>query len=238
MLILFNYPHLIFLSTSHQGAPISVNQAVAAYVADFTKRNEIKNATVMTTQPKSFSIHYLMGCHSTPLYSHLHVQTEKNTDDAIVIDAWHLDCSPKCRSEAFTTCESDRFTSNPLDFMITEYGILLETCQDTEDKTCGVSGVPSVSGGQKRLPQLLVIFEEDMHKNGGAMIDLLSSVGMEKNEKFRHTIKAVSIIKEFEHRKNNDNDALILRLPLGMALKFEYHYMILFEQTKTYVSND
>ena len=89
-----------------------------------------------------------MNCHSTPLYSHLHIpiqqveisastksaETIKNTMDTLtgvttpviqrmklLVNAWTLDCSPKCRSSLMIECESDAFHKNPMKFMKQTY---------------------------------------------------------------------------------------------------------------------
>ena len=233
LLILFNYPHLIFLCTSHQGAPIKINTAIAAYIADF-KQAKSKDAQ-MPNLLKPISIHYLMGCHSTPLYSHLHIPLkEPPNGDTVLIDAWHLDCSPKCRSDASILCESDRFSSDPLGFISQEYGISAEACTYSEDETCkDNSNLPARAEEQKKLPKLLALFEEDLYKNGSIeMRDLLASVGMREMQKFRHTVKGVSFVRPCQRKDDNgrNDEATIMALPaLGVRLKIEYYHMILFK---------
>ncbi len=113
LFFLFNYPHLFFLGMIHQRAPISVNQAIANHIH---KLNELNYSR--------YSIHYLMGCHSTPLYSHLHVPTLRSNGrtsikSATILDTWTLDCSPNCRKDS--SCESDEFYANPFHFIMKSY---------------------------------------------------------------------------------------------------------------------
>ncbi|CAJ1917194.1 unnamed protein product [Cylindrotheca closterium] len=97
---LANYVAIVFLGLFHQRGVVAVNQKIVDLVA---------------SNPKpTYIIHYLMGCHSTPLVSHLHTPPVK-------YQTWHLDCSPKCRSNPDEDCESERFSSNPAQFMEESY---------------------------------------------------------------------------------------------------------------------
>ena len=76
-------------------------------------------------EPQDYTIHYLMGCHSTPLSSHLHTPNIK-------FETWTLDCSPQCRADPKHDCESDRFLKDPVKFVEDEYF----HCTDFEDGIC------------------------------------------------------------------------------------------------------
>jgi len=83
-LVLLNYPHLLYLGFIHQRGPIVVNQYLAAEINREARPGNPNNNS-QKSQP--YTIHFLMGCHSAPLYSHLHIPNAR-------LDAWHLDCSP------------------------------------------------------------------------------------------------------------------------------------------------
>ena len=120
LLILFNYPHMIYLAIFHQRSPISVNQAIISHIHHML--NSINNNDYDGIQKRqTFHVHYLMGCHSTPLYSHVHLpqQEQKITN----IDTWTLDCSPECRRHLNSSCESDEFITNPYEFIMDAYSL-------------------------------------------------------------------------------------------------------------------
>eukprot|EP00980_Cylindrotheca_fusiformis_P009372 scaffold2047_cov129-Cylindrotheca_fusiformis.AAC.51 len=94
-----NYNIVVYLGLFHQRGVISVNREIV-------QRVEQKSQT--------YSIHYLMGCHSTPLLSHLHTPPVK-------FETWYLDCSPECRTNPSLECESDQFSRDPGQFMKDAY---------------------------------------------------------------------------------------------------------------------
>lgn len=104
-LVLLNYPHLIFLAGVHQAGSVRINREIVARIKDIGQRQ---------TYHPEYSIHYLMGCHSTPLYSHLHIE-------GVRINARTLDCSPQCRANPDMICESDMFCSDPHSFLDKRY---------------------------------------------------------------------------------------------------------------------
>ena len=122
-LIILNYPHLWFLISIHQRGSIEINRAILARIQQLEGRKEIQ-----TSRPSSYyNIHYFLGCHATPLYSHLHLPN-------VNIDAWTLDCSPQCRADPNLECESDRFQHDPLGFLEEAYVCGDEgMCRDTPD---------------------------------------------------------------------------------------------------------
>eukprot|EP00540_Astrosyne_radiata_P020561 CAMPEP_0116836228 /NCGR_PEP_ID=MMETSP0418-20121206/7979_1 /TAXON_ID=1158023 /ORGANISM="Astrosyne radiata, Strain 13vi08-1A" /LENGTH=328 /DNA_ID=CAMNT_0004465973 /DNA_START=189 /DNA_END=1175 /DNA_ORIENTATION=+ len=90
----------VFLGMIHQRAPLDANRDIRRQVSS------LANAEAVVR------VHYLMGCHATPAYSHLHVPPVR-------VEAWHLDCSPDCRVSQ--TCESHAFLDNPREFVETHY---------------------------------------------------------------------------------------------------------------------
>jgi hypothetical protein len=136
LFFLFNYPHLFFLGMIHQRAPISVNQAIANHIHKLNELNYHSNNLELSQEGEQhqdqqsqknmnrYSIHYLMGCHSAPLYSHLHVPTRSSNGStsirsATILNTWTLDCSPTCRKDS--SCESDEFYANPYHFIMKSY---------------------------------------------------------------------------------------------------------------------
>jgi hypothetical protein len=105
-----NYNAVVYLGLFHQRGVVSVNREIVRLVKH---------------EPQTYSIHYLMGCHSTPLLSHLHTPPIK-------FETWHLDCSPECRSNPNIDCESDKFSRDPGQFMEDTYF----HCSDVEVGFC------------------------------------------------------------------------------------------------------
>ena len=112
-LLLLNYPHLLFLTSKHQAAAIGMNRKIAKHIQEIGKKNP-NHGNKKPPETREYDIHYLMGCHSTPLYSHLHVRGTR-------VRAWALDCSPQCRADPNTLCEADRFQEDPFAFIKKTY---------------------------------------------------------------------------------------------------------------------
>jgi phosphatidylinositol glycan class B len=169
MILLFIVPNLVavvYLGTFHQGAPILINQRIRQLLST-------GNSTAIN---KRISIDYLMGCHSTPLYSHLHIPS-------ILVDAWTLDCSPDCRASPDKDCESDIFYRDPVRFVDTVYSLSKsepETCTDRDD-FC-----PSET---KTLPDLLAVY------SGEAFIlkAQLKRMGLVEVDRFAHSINGLKL---------------------------------------------
>ncbi len=118
---------------------------------------------------REYSVHYLTGCHSAPLYSHLHIPNVR-------VSAWHLDCSPDCRSHQGKVCESDAFLNDPLGFAVSAYG-------DSVGGDCNEEGAVKVS------PSFLVVMQDD-----AAVIEsvLMEKLKMSHVASIRHTIESLS----------------------------------------------
>lgn len=171
-LILLNYPHLIYLSIMHQCGPIAVNEYLTTTIKReaFTVQNKNKGR-------QEYSIHYLTGCHSTPSYSHLHIPN-------VHVSAWHLDCSPDCRSQPDLICESDVFLNDPLGFVESTYTHSFhKDCFGEDNGVCD-------EGDDARAPPSVVVVMQDDAK----IIDivLLEKLKMSHIASIRHTVKAIS----------------------------------------------
>lgn len=171
-LILLNYPHLIYLSIIHQRGPSAVNEYLSATIKKeaLTLQNENKAR-------REYSIHYLTGCHSTPSYSHLHIPN-------VHVKAWHLDCSPDCRSQPEFICESEAFLNDPLGFVESTYN-------QSFHRDCAVveSGICDENDLAIAPPSFVVVMQDD-----AAIIDiaLLEKLNMSHVASMRHTIKSIS----------------------------------------------
>lgn len=182
-LCLLNYPHLIYLSTVHQRGPISANAVLASIMKKAAQQDKSNN---------QFSVHYLMGCHSAPAYSHLHVAD-------VIVDVDYLDCSPGCRSNKDLICESDAFSNDPYEFLHSAYATPLEGECNHEDSI----DTPSYTESQhKRIPSFVIIMQEDASTTeellfGKWNATLVASV--------RHSITSISW-----HRQTRNNDELSL----------------------------
>lgn len=160
--IVLNIPHLLYLGIIHQRGPIAVNQFL------------VKLITPVTQKQQPVHIHYLMGCHSAPLYSHLHMHD-------IHVRAWHLDCSPKCRSQSGVPCESDSFLVDPNAFIRSIYGdgSNQEQCSLEHQKIVGPTNVPS----------FVVVMQDEAEK----IHHILHELGMRHAGSIKHAIKSLTL---------------------------------------------
>lgn len=207
---LLNYPHLAFLARIHQRT-----SQVNRYITNHSTH----------TNKKDLSVHYLMGCHSTPVYSHLHVKREINGKSSpMPIDVWYLDCSPRCRKDPYLTCESDYFSSDPSEFIRKRYGLEKEECANI-DTTCIGDEMT------KSIPDFIAIFEEDLYRGGSKEVqDLLrNDLGLEKiSTKFRYAVKRVSL-KKLSFTMDDSLEAVIVPFPvIHRALIIEFEHIVLF----------
>lgn len=179
-LILLNFPHLLYLGLIHQRGPIATNQYLASVI-----ENENHKA-IRSETSRQYSIHYLMGCHSAPVYSHLHIPNSR-------VEAWHLDCSPECRSNPNTVCESDTFLNDPLAFVINAYNLSV----DDDDG----------GGTIREKPSFLVLMQDDAEKIGSFLTDDLK---MSHAASIRHKIKSLSWHRQDTCIHETQHDALTL----------------------------
>jgi len=136
-----NLVAILYLGLVHQRAPIEVNRAILKAVA-----------AAGNLQPDIIQVHYLMGCHSTPLLSHLH-------DPPTKFVPWYLDCSPECRKNPEIECESDAFSKDPDKFIKNTY----YDCHDgneNEDQTCPDS--ENSSEQLRSIPDYIVCNASDL----------------------------------------------------------------------------
>mmetsp|Transcript_8124 Transcript_8124/g.15296 ORF Transcript_8124/g.15296 Transcript_8124/m.15296 type:complete len:651 (-) Transcript_8124:46-1998(-) len=218
VLFVTNYPHLFVLCTVHQRAPIQVNKVLSNHIKNMVEFQDIDS--------KRFSIHYLMGCHSTPLYSHLHV-TKKlgNSFITVPIDIWYLDCSPECRSDPLILCESEEFSNNPRRFIEKYYTIpQINYSVCTDENECLNQDMDNPQKERKNVPDFLVIFEQDVNNpNSEHIKDILYSMGLEESEKMKHVVKGISFVRLSSQNERHPGNDLIVRLGrLGLKLHFEH----------------
>jgi phosphatidylinositol glycan class B len=161
-LILLNYPQLFYLGLIHQRGPIAVSRYLVSVIE--------KEDPPVYNQKKQLSIHYLMGCHSAPLYSHVHIPN-------VPVVAWQLDCSPNCRSNPDVVCESDAFSSDSLGFVMSAYGI-------SGDDDCA-----EVNAAVKGPPSFLIIMQDDVVDTGKVLTEKLN---MTHVASIRHSVKHLS----------------------------------------------
>ena len=242
LIFILNYPHLLFLAIIHQRAPIEVNKAIT---------NHIIKLNMMTNQSedKQYKIHYLMGCHSTPLYSHLHIPMNYNNNGGkTVVDTWTLDCSPHCRINS--TCESDDFISNPHRFIMNAYyGGEDNHCEnkDIEDLTCQAESNEPDHSTLRPMPNFLAIYDNELYFNDNDDNDynakdvIEGRMGMYQIGKFRHSIKSVSIrrirddsprrkLLYFDVHWSNDG---ILRVGFNtFVISMAFDHMVLFSSVQ------
>lgn len=157
-----NFSIWYYLSRIHQRAPIQVNRLLLAQI---TQQRTIPgtNATTVTTKTTTTTtatttIHYLMGCHSTPIYSHLHTHQP--------IQIYTLDCSPTCRIleqqhllQQKLVCESSLFLQDPLTFVHSFYGLISPTCSLSAAVDNPIMCSQAIN---HTLPDFVAIYEKEM----------------------------------------------------------------------------
>jgi GPI mannosyltransferase 3 len=221
--VFVNLVVVLYLGCFHQRAPIDVNQAI---VTAAIERNEAKtHPSSKTKTTPVYRIHYLMGCHSTPLLSHLH-------HPGIKFEPWYLDCSPDCRSDPDTECESDAFSRDPRGFVERVYGFPNDTPME-----CLVDGAETCEAHLKALaasdatPDFIVCYSEDLHD----IRDVIELLGMVERERFIQGINGLQIgpfikigkVEAFE--ANSDVAVSTVNLFQNFTV-FSLDEMILFEK--------
>lgn len=184
---LLNYPHLIYLSTFHQRGAIATNELLAAIMRDKVQEDKSNNR---------FSVHYLMGCHSAPVYSHLHATN-------VFVNVWYLDCSPECRQDEAVVCESDAFANDPSNFMHSAYSFpsIDGACED-EDNNHSCTNDDT----KKAVPSFVVIMREDALKVEALLLDKWNATRVAS---VRHSIASISRHKQqMQHSKHYSHDVL------------------------------
>ena len=202
-LIIFNYPHLYFLSKIHQHGPIGINREI------------LKIVSLMDSNEHNLTIHYLMGCHSTPLYSHLHT-------DNVKFQAWTLDCSPTCRDPNNNlVCESEQFTLDPLSFIQQTY-YHLTACDNSVVQECTVTNNSPES--IKPIPDFVAIFQTDAFK----IYEILSDMKFEQVAKVRHAIKKMNCSSDSS--QNTETDDLLIDINQMISIRIEFESILLFQR--------
>jgi hypothetical protein len=181
-----------------------------------------------------------MGCHSTPLYSHLHLTKHIGSLYITVpIDAWYLDCSPRCRSDPLVLCESDQFTRNSFKFITENYEYNAEHMHRlcSVENVCINKALDESGAILKSAPDFIAIFEQDANRPGSKGMkdvrvkDILKSMGLEEAERIKHVMKGISISRPDSHNNYENDQDEILRLPrLGLSIKFHFEHMLLFRK--------
>jgi len=170
--VLVNFGTLCFLGMVHQRAPIDATQEITRILhRDHTT----------STPGKLYSVHFLMGCHATPSYSHLHVR-------GIQVEAWHLDCSPTCRASDTLICESDAFLSAPQAFLANTYSQSKDCIMEQQETD------ECIIGKNKRPPDFLAMFANDATKLASSVADM----GLKEENRFLHTISGIRIGKRIQ----------------------------------------
>ncbi|XP_064087057.1 GPI mannosyltransferase 3-like isoform X3 [Macrobrachium nipponense] len=134
-LILPNGLALVYLGLVHQRGPLDAISVLRKEIASH------KNPSVL----------FLMPCHSTPYYSHLHRD----------VPLRFLTCEPNLKYEVNYTDEADVFEKNPLDWLYQEYGITEHKLLNRRDES--LSKHRSL-GDIKPLPTHILLFDVLLEK--------------------------------------------------------------------------
>lgn len=186
--ILINLIAVLYLGLVHQRAPIDVNRAIVQAAVASSAAAKSKSSS----NSKTYRIHYLMGCHSTPLLSHLHSSSSIGSDPEIRFDPWYLDCSPNCRADPNKECESDAFSRDPRRFVDLVYGLPNDSPME-----CLVDGGETCEAHLEALvaatPDFVVCYSRDLDK----IRQVLHLMGMEERERFVHGINGLRLGDKF-----------------------------------------
>ncbi|KAL9188620.1 hypothetical protein ACHAXT_006998 [Thalassiosira profunda] len=164
-LIVLNYPHLLYLAIVHQRGPVAVNGHLTSLIGKVDHEWSRRNVGIT----RQYTVHYLIGCHSAPVYSHLHISSVR-------VNTWHLDCSPDCRSNPNVVCESDAFSNDPYGFVTSAYGIAgEESCTE--------------AGNIKEPPTFVVVMQD--HAEAVDQV-LTRELKMSHAGSVRHAVKSIS----------------------------------------------
>ena len=172
---------VIYLGQVHQRAPLDVNREIVRLVKH---------------EPQTYTIHYLMGCHSTPLLSHLHTPPIK-------FETWTLDCSPECRANPDVECESELFSRDPGMFMEEAYF----HCSDFEEGTC-------VTDLRIFYPDFLVANSENVPQ----MQSRISNLGMKEVGRFTNGINGIQLASSITFGKAAFADNTFTKIELFSEL--------------------
>ncbi len=187
-----NLVAVLYLGLFHQRAPIEVNRAILKTVS--SARNPPSDPV---------RVHYLMGCHSTPLLSHLH-------DPPTEFEPWYLDCSPECRKNPTIDCESDAFSKDPDSFVKQTY--YCNDGEENDDQTCSTD-----DNGARDVPHYIVCNDHDLQK----MEPRLASMDMIEISRFVHSIDGIEF---FGNSQSSDAG------PFGGFLSLSYNEVVLLQR--------
>jgi phosphatidylinositol glycan class B len=174
---------ILYLGLFHQRAPVDVNRAILKAVAGTHRNNNNNNKPAADIR-----VHYLMGCHSTPLLSHLH-------DPPTKFVPWFLDCSPKCRANPDIDCESVAFSNDPGEFMKQTYNFECTATTEEGDQdgtSCAASSTSDNDSnimGSRTFPDYVVCYSNDIIE----MRAHLELMGMKEIGRFVHGINGIRI---------------------------------------------
>ncbi|XP_037070567.1 GPI mannosyltransferase 3-like isoform X2 [Pollicipes pollicipes] len=121
LILLTNVAAALYLGLVHQRGPLDVTSQLVTRLHD----GPLDKASIL----------YLMPCHSTPLYSHLHLN----------VTTRFLTCEPNLAAAANYVDEADQFYSGPLRWLRHEYPSLLAQ--------------PAAEPAGRRLPSHIILFD-------------------------------------------------------------------------------
>mmetsp|Transcript_9828 Transcript_9828/g.26803 ORF Transcript_9828/g.26803 Transcript_9828/m.26803 type:complete len:393 (-) Transcript_9828:721-1899(-) len=229
---LANVIAVVFLGCYHQRAPIDVNRSITDAVGNSLRfahvqatieanRNTSRDMSTSTSASLStYRVDYLMGCHSAPLLSHLHMQHARFITKT-------LDCSPSCRSNPSVNCESDRFHHDPTNFIHELYGIQESSCESEDGGDASARTCPALEA-QHSLPDFLVIMSPQLEQAE----QILSRLGYTQLGQFFHAISGVGIMQgeaiEDGDLMGGTDELLALQVPFtDHRVRFSAEFMIL-----------
>ena len=209
-----NYGALLFLCRIHQRAPLDINRAIVNFIHAPELKSPLRKHYLPTEQVPSYEIHYLMGCHSTPLFSHLHIPRQP-------INAWTLDCSPSCRSDNKIICESNAFEADPKSFVKNVYSHFHdqpERCRSND--TCN----------SRAVPDFLAVFDSSSSK----IQSELDAMGLREILRIKHAIQSVTFRSLMFNAHETDKNIVYEDFPFIPMLKVKFQYMLLYANVNSF----
>lgn len=229
--VLANAAAFVYLGLIHQRAPLDVNQRIVQLIQE-RQRHRLGSGNMTTT-----TVHYLMGCHSTPLYSHLHVPSVR-------VVAKTLDCSPNCRADPNQICVSDAFELNPRAFVKNMYqrnrtttttsavaGSSTSSCWNVSDSEC-VDPPSRDAEDEEESPDFVVVNS----RHSALLRPRLKTMGLVEISRFFHSINGLTLPKRRSFSATTDDDHR--RVKILNVVEVTLEEIVLFSSSKHHLNQN
>ncbi|CAM9187423.1 unnamed protein product [Phaeothamnion confervicola] len=219
--VLGNTPLALYVSIVHQRGPLAVTAALRRELTARARAGPAGGGGLAAaaacgscpagdsppSEPNEVSVHFLMPCHSTPFYSHLHVPELNGR-----LRLWSLDCSPSKRLSPLRS-ESDRFDADPAAFTAATYGQPPRRWRRffAPSEPPKLPSLPGPDDGlQRALPDYLVLYETHLAAVSSAL-PVAETAALGEAERRAASGDATSgyveVARVFNTHFNGDSDA-------------------------------